>query len=221
MDHGADETSQTFGFRELLALVHRAANLFLAVGLPRGGVVSTLLPNLPQTHADGGNREFREFAMSCDVRARESSVSCSLTRGPVIAPCQTDDAPFEDPFGETSRTPVSPRHDRLDIAMLRIERSADGEDVCFTVTGRVEAVHVAELQRLIDEERAAHRPVALDLKEVKLVDREAVSFFVRCKATGVGLENCPAYVREWISHEIDETRDDEIPCGERPKMPKK
>ena len=101
--------------------------------------------------------------------------------------------------------------------MLRIERSADGEDVCFTITGRVEAAHVAALQRLIDEERAAHRPVALDLKEVKLVDREAVSFFVRCNATGVRLDNCPAYVREWMGHEIDATRGDEIPCGERPK----
>jgi anti-anti-sigma regulatory factor len=66
--------------------------------------------------------------------------------------------------------------------MLRIERSADGEDVRFTITGRVEAVHVAELQRLIEEETAARRPIVLDLKEVKLVDREAVSFFVRCEA---------------------------------------
>jgi len=49
------------------------------------------------------------------------------------------------------------------------------------------------------------------LKELKLVDREAVSFFARCKATGVRLDNCPAYVREWIGHEMDETRDDEIP----------
>ena len=109
----------------------------------------------------------------------------------------------------------------LEIAMLRIERSPGGEDVCFTITGRVEAAHVGELQRLIDEQRAAHRPVALDLKEVKLVDREAVSFFVRCKAAGVRLDNCPAYVREWIEHEVDETRDDEIPCGERPETSKK
>jgi hypothetical protein len=105
--------------------------------------------------------------------------------------------------------------------MLRIERSADGEDVCLTITGRVEAVHVAELQRLIDEETAAHRPTVLDLKEVKLVDREAVSFFVRCEATGVRLDNCPAYVREWIGHEVDDTGGHEIPCGERPTTPKK
>jgi hypothetical protein len=70
--------------------------------------------------------------------------------------------------------------------MLRIERSADGEDVRLTIAGRVEAVHVAELQRLNEEETAARRPIVLDLKEVKLVDREAVSFFVRCEAGPTG-----------------------------------
>ena len=149
--------------------------------------------------------------MSCDVRSLDSSVSCGLTPWLRDCSCQTDDGLFEASFGETSRTPVPPRLDRLDIAVLMIERSADGEDVCFTITGRVEAAHVAELQRLIDEERAAHRPVALDLKEVKLVDRVAVSFFARCKTTGVRLDNCPAYVREWIGHEMDEARGDEVP----------
>jgi hypothetical protein len=105
--------------------------------------------------------------------------------------------------------------------MLRIERSVDGEDVCLTITGRVEAVHVAELQRLIEEETAARRPIVLDLKEVKLVDRESVSFFVRCEATGVRLHNCPAYVREWISHEVDEAGRHEVAWGEHPRRPKK
>ena len=86
---------------------------------------------------------------------------------------------------------------------MRIERSTNG-GVRFTITGRVEASHVAELQRLIDEEAAERRPIVLDLKDVKLVDREAVSFFVRCEASGVRLDNCPAYVREWIGHEADE-----------------
>lgn len=84
--------------------------------------------------------------------------------------------------------------------MLRIERSADAE-VRFTITGRVEALHVAELQRLIDAEQAADLPIVLDLEDVKLVDREAVSFLVRCEATGIRLDHCPAYVREWIGHE--------------------
>jgi len=94
------------------------------------------------------------------------------------------------------------------MAVLRIDRSANGE-VRFAITGRVEAAHVAELRRLIDAESAGDRPIVLDLKEVKLVDREAVSFFVRCEASGIRLENCPAYVREWIRHEVDETGKDD------------
>jgi fatty-acyl-CoA synthase len=46
----AHDTPLTLSFRELLALVHRTANLFSTVGLRRGGVVSALLPNLPQTY---------------------------------------------------------------------------------------------------------------------------------------------------------------------------
>jgi anti-anti-sigma regulatory factor len=88
--------------------------------------------------------------------------------------------------------------------VLRIDRSANGE-VRLTITGHVDAAHVAELQRLVDAESAGHRPIVLDLKDVKLVDREAVGFFVRCEASGIRLDNCPAYLREWIGHEVDET----------------
>ena len=90
--------------------------------------------------------------------------------------------------------------------MLRIERTADGEDVRFAISGRVEAVHAAELERLIGEEIAAHRSVVLDLIDVKLVDREAMSFFAHCEATGIRLEHCPAYVREWMSNKSEVPR---------------
>jgi len=38
----------------------------------------------------------------------------------------------------------------------------------------------------------------LDLREVKLADRDAVRFLARCEADGIQLKNCPPYVREWI-----------------------
>ena len=60
-----------------------------------------------------------------------------------------------------------------------------------------------ELQRLIDED-APHKLVTLDLEEVRLVDREAVGFLARCEGTGIRLENCSTYVREWISTEKNE-----------------
>jgi hypothetical protein len=33
---------------------------------------------------------------------------------------------------------------------------------------------------------------------VRLADREAVTFLRDCQADGIKLENCPAYVREWM-----------------------
>ena len=68
----------------------------------------------------------------------------------------------------------------------------------FALSGRIEAQHVPELQALFGAEDHA---VMLDLKEVNLVDREAVRFLARCEARGVRIDNCPAYIREWIVRE--------------------
>ena len=51
---------------------------------------------------------------------------------------------------------------------------------------------------LLDQEKNA---VAIDLKEVLLVDGEAVRLLELCETNGTGLRNCPAYVREWIMRE--------------------
>jgi len=90
--------------------------------------------------------------------------------------------------------------------MLRIQRSEHGEGVRFMLSGRIEVEHLAELRRLIEGEDG-RRPVTFDLKEIKLVDREAVNFLADCEAAGATLENCPAYVREWIARERAETKD--------------
>jgi ABC-type transporter Mla MlaB component len=87
--------------------------------------------------------------------------------------------------------------------MLKIQRSVQAGNVRIMLSGRVEREHLAELQRLIDED-APHKRVTLDLEEVRLVDREAVGFLARCEETGIRLENCSAYVREWISREETE-----------------
>jgi ABC-type transporter Mla MlaB component len=84
--------------------------------------------------------------------------------------------------------------------MLRIRRSMEAENIRFALSGRIQAPDLVELERLIAEE-APRRVSALDLAEVRLVDREAVTFLARCEATGIRLENCPAYVREWIARE--------------------
>jgi hypothetical protein len=83
--------------------------------------------------------------------------------------------------------------------MLRIHRSSD-RGVVFSLSGRIEIGDVAELERLLSLE-ATGEDIALDLQDITLVDRDAVKFLARCASLGIMLENCPAYVREWIGQE--------------------
>jgi anti-anti-sigma regulatory factor len=80
--------------------------------------------------------------------------------------------------------------------MLRIQRSANGE-VVFTLSGQMDEEHIAELEALISSEAKGLR-IILDLKDLTLVNQDAVSFLERCEANSITLENCPAYIREWI-----------------------
>jgi len=83
--------------------------------------------------------------------------------------------------------------------MLKITRAANGE-VVFKLSGRMGAENVGELERLFSAE-AASRRIVLDLKDLILVDQDAVSFLRRCEADSVQLSNCPAYIRKWITGE--------------------
>lgn len=89
-------------------------------------------------------------------------------------------------------------------AMLRIQRSSN-PGVVFSLSGRIEIEDVAELQRLLSLE-AAGQDIALDLQDITLVDRDAVKFLARCEAECIKLENCPAYIREWIATESRQKR---------------
>jgi hypothetical protein len=80
--------------------------------------------------------------------------------------------------------------------MLKIRRSANGA-VVFTLSGRIEAEDVTELRQLLALESAGKHMV-LDLQDVTLVNEGAVKFLGGCEANGIKLENCPAYIREWI-----------------------
>ena len=64
----------------------------------------------------------------------------------------------------------------------------------------MEVEHVAELKELFDSD---DRNIILDLRELRLADRDAVKFLRSCERGGMNLENCPAYVREWMDRESD------------------
>jgi anti-anti-sigma regulatory factor len=80
--------------------------------------------------------------------------------------------------------------------MLRIQRSANGQ-VVFTLSGRMDEEHITELEKIIKSE-ADGRRIVLDLKDLTLVNHDAVNFLERCEANSITLENCPAYIRQWI-----------------------
>ena len=84
------------------------------------------------------------------------------------------------------------------LMTLRIERSARQGFTVFTLSGRMKAEQVAELKELFD---TGYRSIILDLQELRLADRDAVQFLRSCERDGMLLENCPAYVREWMDRE--------------------
>jgi len=83
---------------------------------------------------------------------------------------------------------------------LRIERSVWQGITVFTLSGHMKAKEVAELKALFETD---YRTIVLDLRDVRLADRDAVKFLRECEADGMKLESCPAYVREWMDREKD------------------
>jgi hypothetical protein len=82
---------------------------------------------------------------------------------------------------------------------FRIECSTSGRGVTFALSGEMDSGHVAKLEALMAAE--SNRLVSLDLADVTLVTREAVTFLARVEAAGAVLVNCPDYVRSWVDAE--------------------
>ena len=80
--------------------------------------------------------------------------------------------------------------------MLKIQRSTNGR-VVFTLSGRIEAEDLEKLRELLALETAGQHLV-LDLRDVTLVNQDAIKFLAGCEEDNIKLENCPAYIREWI-----------------------
>ena len=88
--------------------------------------------------------------------------------------------------------------------MLRTRRTGNGR-VLFTLSGRIETEDIKQLQQLLDVETSGQQLI-LDLRDVTLVNQDAVKFLRRCEADGIKLENCPLHVRRWIDQVKDRLR---------------
>jgi hypothetical protein len=85
---------------------------------------------------------------------------------------------------------------------FRIETEARGRFSVFILSGHLEMQAIAELTKLFAL-KADRRAIVVDLKDVSLVDRKVMRFFIGCEADGVTLEHCTPYLREWMEREKD------------------
>ena len=89
---------------------------------------------------------------------------------------------------------------------FRIDRFATEDDrVIVRISGRVRAKNLDVLRDVFEEGRIA----AIDLKDVLLIDEDAVKLLIAAQANGIELRHCTAYIREWIAREMSQTSGEE------------
>jgi hypothetical protein len=81
----------------------------------------------------------------------------------------------------------------------RIDRVVTNDQgVILHISGQITGQDVDTVRAALEQE---DKRVAVDLKEVLLVDAEAVKFLAFCEIRGIELRNSPAYIREWVARE--------------------
>jgi ABC-type transporter Mla MlaB component len=89
--------------------------------------------------------------------------------------------------------------------VLRIEKVSREQLITLRLSGRIQAEHLEQLKAQME---GLQQKVVLDLADVKLVDRDAVSFLAVCEANGVELRQCSPYIRDWIGRERGQPREE-------------
>jgi hypothetical protein len=79
----------------------------------------------------------------------------------------------------------------------RIDRLSIERGVVLRISGRIQGEDLDVLRNALEEGRV----VAIDLTEVELADRDAVTLLARTEMNGIDLRHCPAYIREWVTRE--------------------
>jgi hypothetical protein len=79
----------------------------------------------------------------------------------------------------------------------RIDRFSTEQGLVLYISGRLAAEDLDVVRTALD----AGRVVTVELAEVEVVSRDAVKLLVQAEAEGIELRSCPAYIREWITHE--------------------
>jgi len=85
--------------------------------------------------------------------------------------------------------------------MWKISKFKENQRVVLSISGRIKAGELVELQMAVSSEVSLSVKVDLDLENVRLVDQQVVTYLACCEASGTRLRNCPSYIREWIDRE--------------------
>jgi hypothetical protein len=81
----------------------------------------------------------------------------------------------------------------------RIDRIVIGPGLLtLHISGQITGKDVDLVRSLLEQERSI---LAIDLKDVLLVDRDAIRLLALSELNGAELRNCPAYIREWVTRE--------------------
>jgi anti-anti-sigma regulatory factor len=82
---------------------------------------------------------------------------------------------------------------------FKIERMVGTEkELVLSLCGRIRS---EELDTIRDSMAKETEKIALDLTEITLADRSAVSFLAKCELQGIQLRNPPAFLAKWIALE--------------------
>ena len=90
----------------------------------------------------------------------------------------------------------------VNIMTCTIERVVGPDGiVVLQITGRIDGPDVEIVRELMETETTSKSTVALDLRNVTLISRDAIKLLSTVEEKGTELRNCPAYIRDWISRE--------------------
>jgi hypothetical protein len=80
---------------------------------------------------------------------------------------------------------------------FRIDRLSTEPGLVLYISGQLATEELEVVRTALDP----HRVVAVELAEVELANRDAVKLLAQAEAEGIELRSCPAYIREWITNE--------------------
>jgi len=81
--------------------------------------------------------------------------------------------------------------------VLKIDKDSERGRAILRLSGRIQSEQLEELKKQME----GIPEVVVDLKDVKLVDRDVVRFLADCETNGTELRHCSPYIREWILKE--------------------